>query len=94
MDESYAGKAVAEPKKSESAEPEGEADEDGESASEILVDKNKLPKGAKEGDTCTFRIRKDFGDEVSLEPVAESEPAAEPMTTERDEIAALDTEDK
>ena len=65
----------------------------------VLVDKSKLPHEVKEGDICTFRVVKDFGDEVSLEYVkeGENEPPGggetDNMSTEGREIAALDQKD-
>lgn len=93
MDSSYGSEpAVTPPEKpAETAS----VDEENAGASEILVSKGQLPSGTKEGDTCTFRVTKDYGDEFSLEYVSESAEETteeEPMSTARQEIAALDTE--
>lgn len=91
MDSGYAAAPAVEPP----AEPSETVDEENAGAAEILIAKDKLPSGTKEGDTCTFRVVKDFGDEFSLEYVSEEtgEETEETMnaTTGR-EIAALDTE--
>lgn len=90
MDESYAAPSQA-PKK---PAPQESVDEMNAGAAEILVAKNKLPAGTKEGDTVSFRVSRDYGDELSLEPVSspkEAEPQ-EPMSVERGELEALDTE--
>lgn len=94
MDESHgaAGAPVEAPEK-----PAESVDEENAGASEILISKDKLPTGTKEGDTCTFKVVKDFGDEFSLEYVSEesagtpSEPE-EPMSTAARELTALDQE--
>ena len=93
MDSSYG--AVTPPEKA--AEPKGESqsvDEANAGASEVLIAKDKLPTGIKEGDTCTFKVTKDFGDELSLEYVKETnEEQTEtetPEATTESEIAALD----
>lgn len=75
---------------SEEKAPES-VDEESETGSEILVMKNKLPSGIKEGDVCSFKVVKDFGDEVSLEYVDEGEDSGtSPESEVGDEIAALD----
>lgn len=91
MDSSYGG-AVTAPE--EEAAPAESVDEQNAGATEILIGKNKLPSGTKEGDECTFRITKDYGDEFSLEYVkeTESEPTEEPMSTEGQELSALSEE--
>lgn len=85
LDESY-----SEPQST--AAPEESVDEENAGADEILVAKTKLPDGTKEGDTCTFKVTKDFGDEMSLTPVSdykESETESEPMSQEGQELSAL-----
>jgi len=86
MDESYGAEpSVKPPMESESV------DEENAENAEILIAKGDL----KEGDTVTFRVSKDFGDEVSLERVtASAEPTNDNMTaTTESEIAALDQEE-
>ena len=80
------------------AEDTQSVDEQNAGATEILIAKDKLPSGTKEGDTCTFKVTKDFGDEVSLEYVNEGkensrEQTSDNMasTTER-ELSAMDAE--
>jgi hypothetical protein len=51
----------------------------------------------KEGDTCTFKVTKDFGDEFSLEYVKEPESKAgagtdENMASVSEDFAAMDQE--
>lgn len=93
MDSSYGGGAVTAPDDEGTSPPES-VDEENAGATEILIAKNKLPSGTKEGDTCTFRVTKDYGDEFSLEYVKESasEPTEEPMSTEGQELSALSEE--
>lgn len=70
MDGSYGNAPVTPPDKSApAAEDTQSVDEQNSGASEILISKDKLPSSTKEGDTCTFKVVKDFGDEVSLEYV-------------------------
>lgn len=91
MDSSYGGEAAAvTPPDKAPAETES-VDEENAGAAEILVEKSKLPAGTKEGDTCTFRVVKDFGNEVSLEYVEEGgeEEAEAPETTTGNEAAEL-----
>jgi hypothetical protein len=93
LDSSYATpeKAAEQPKETETV------DEENASGAEILIAKDKLPSGTKEGDTCTFNVTKDFGDEFSIELVKESAPAADEPTSEtleaetESELGALDT---
>lgn len=95
MDESYASAPVSAPDSSSSQADT--VDEENAGAAEILVSKDKLPEGTKEGDVCSFKVTKDFGDEVSLEYVDESEPeeteptTASPEDQAASEISALDT---
>lgn len=78
----------------EKAAPAESVDEENAGATEILIAKNKLPGGTKEGDECTFRVTKDFGDEVSLAYVKESEEQTsdEPMSKVGSELTALSEE--
>lgn len=92
MDSSYSEDTVAgAPDTPEVEKPESVDEENSESA-EILISKGNL----KEGDTVTFRVVKDFGDEVSLERVT-AKPSESPSNdnmneTTANEISALDTE--
>lgn len=89
MDQSYSA-PVKKPAPSAKAET---VDEENAGASEILVSKDKLPEGIKEGETCTFTVTKDYGDEVSLtysETEKPQTPSMEDQTA--NEISALDTE--
>lgn len=76
--------------------PKESVDEQNAGAAEILIAKDKLPPGTKEGDTCTFKVSKDVGDEYILEYVKEgqeedSEPTRDNFdSTTESEISALD----
>lgn len=94
MEEAYGGsKAPVESPESESKSAES-VDEENAGASEILIDKSKLPEGTKVGETCTFRVAQDFGDEVSLEYVKEGEETEteEPGSEVGKELSALSGE--
>ena len=93
MEKSYGGTPPVEAP--EEAEPAESVDEENAGTSEILIAKTELPSGTKEGDTCTFKVVKDFGNEFSLEYVKESpapgEQTADNMeTTTANEITAMD----
>lgn len=93
MDEAMDSGYAAPVKPPAEATPQS-VDEENAGATEILVSKSQLPSGSKEGDTLTFKIAKDYGDEVSLE-LAEETPPGETQedlsATAAKEIAALDT---
>jgi len=72
MDESYSSAPVEAPD-----QPAKSVDEQNEESAAVLIAKSELPSGTKVGDTCTFRVVNDFGDEVSLEYVSESKPESE-----------------
>ena len=100
MDTSYSEPATKTPVEKPETETESETesvDEENAGASEILVSKKELPSGVKEGDTCKFKVTKDFGDEVSLTYVKEAaeqagQPTKDNMEAETaSEISALDT---
>ena len=98
MDSYGAGPPVeAPPEKPESESPETESvDEENAGSSEILIGKDQIP-GKKVGDTCTFKISKDVGDEFILTSVKETEPAEgttndEMSATTESEISAMDAE--
>jgi hypothetical protein len=78
------------------AEPKPTVDEENAQNADILIAKADLPKGCKEGDTYTFRVVKDFGDEASLELVEgnepESETTEEPMDVADRELTAMSEE--
>jgi hypothetical protein len=91
--------AVTPPGKSASAAEDTQSvDEQNAGASEILIAKDKLPSGTVEGDTCTFKVTKDFGDEVSLEYVKDSEEESDEQTSDNmasaaeSELSAMDEE--
>lgn len=97
MDGSYSGETAVKPPEKPVAEEKESVDEENAGATEILVTKSKLP-GKKEGDSCTFKVVKDFGDELSLEYVKPGgktdESTNDTLNAATDgEIAALDTED-
>lgn len=94
MDSGYGETPVTKPE----AKPETDMEEKGKSvdeenagAPEILVMKSKLP-GKKEGDTCTFKVVKDFGDELSLEYMKPHRTKDTMNAETESEIAALDNE--
>ena len=97
MDSSYGNSPVEAP--GAPGEKPGEpapksVDEENAGAYEVLIEKSKLPPGTKEGDTCTFKVSKDFGDEVSLKYVKSPQEGAADQTetpsAAESEIAALD----
>ena len=99
MDSSYGNAPVSPPDKAPADKaPEESVDEQNAGAAEILIGKDKLPSGTKEGDTCTFKVSKDVGDEYILEYVKEDqEEAPEPTrdnieATTESEISALDNQ--
>ena len=73
MDSSYGKDAVETPTEKTAPDETESVDEANAGATEILIEKAKLP-GKKEGDICTFKVVKDFGDELSLEYVKEETP--------------------
>ena len=97
MDSSYSGAPVQPPDKAPSDKAPAESvDEQNAGAAEILIAKDKLPPGTKEGDTCTFKVSKDVGDEYILEYVKEGQKETTEPTrdnfdaTTENEISALD----
>lgn len=90
LDESYSA-PVTPPEGGAESPPGQSVDEENESSSEILVSKQELPAGTKEGDTCTFRVVKDYGDEFSLEyaKAGAGESPTESSTAAED-FAAMD----
>lgn len=78
--------------------PQESVDEQNAGAAEILIGKDKLPPGTKEGDTYTFKVSKDVGDEYILEYVKEEqeegdEPTRENLDATTDkELSALDNQ--
>lgn len=96
LDPSYGGKPASpvvppesggEPGE-EAAEPKQSVDEENAEGAEILIAKNKLPD-VKEGDECTFKVTKDFGDEFSLEYVKEAKPEEDEPQTNDDNMASV-----
>jgi len=97
MDGSYGNAPVTPPDNAPADKAPAESvDEENAGAAQILVAKKELPPGTKEGDTCTFKVKKDFGDECSLEYVKDEESPDEETTrdemdmTTENEISALD----
>jgi hypothetical protein len=81
----------------ESKAPEEKSvDEQNAGQSEFLVSKKELPEGTKEGDTCMFKVNKDFGDEFSLSYVKEDhekppgEMAGDNMAEVGNDFAAME----
>lgn len=95
MDETY-GKAPVEPPKEEPETPTESVDEANAGEAEILIGKDKLPSGTKPGDTCTFKVSQDAGDEFILEYVtadAKAGPTKENLEETTDqELSALDSQ--
>lgn len=96
LDEDYRNAPVTEPETP--AEGQASVDDEAAETAEILVSKSKLPGEVKEGQTVTFRVKKDFGDEVSLEVAAAAPEAGmdeeEPLSVEGSELAALAGEEE
>lgn len=99
MDSSYRSTPVQPPDKSPADKaPQESVDQENAGQSEILVSKKELPPGTKEGDTCTFRVSKDVGEDYILEYVKESEAEASETTdnnfdaTTDKELSALDSQ--
>ena len=97
MDSSYGNAPVSPPDTMPGNKaPKESVDAENAGAAEILIAKDKLPTGTKEGDTCTFKVSKDVGDEFILEYVKEdNEETPEPTRdnideTTENEISALD----
>lgn len=99
MDSSYKSSPVQPPDKALADKaPQESVDEQNSGEAEILIAKDKLPSGTKEGATCTFRVAKDVGDEFILEYVKDGEAeTSEPTdnnfdaTTDK-ELSALDSQ--
>lgn len=97
MDGTYSEAPVESPKESPPAEsPDESVDDANAGEAEILIGKDKLPAGTKPGDTCTFKVSQDSGDEFILEYVKadqEAGPTKENLeaTTDR-ELSALDSQ--
>ena len=99
MDSSYGNDPVSPPDKAPADKaPQESVDEQNAGAAQILIAKEKLPPGTKEGDTCTFKVSKDVGDEYILEYIKEGEEeSAEPTrenldATTESELSALDNQ--
>ena len=99
MDSAYGNAPVSPPDKTPADKaPEESVDEQNAGAAEILIAKDKLPEGTKEGDTCTFKVSKDVGDEFILTNVKEGEEEAQEPTRENvdaktdSELTALDNQ--
>ena len=99
MDSSYGNADVSPPEKAPADKaPQESVDEQNAGEAEILIAKDKLPPGTKEGSTCTFKVSKDVGDEFILEYVKDSEEEASEPTKENldattdSELSALDNQ--
>lgn len=91
MDASYGGDTADTPAEKTAPDETESVDEANAGATEILIEKTKIP-GKKEGDTCTFKVVKDFGDELSLEYVKEEtkEPTEDMSANMESDMAAMD----
>ena len=99
MDSSYGNAPVSPPDKMPADKaPAKSVDEQNAGEAEILIAKDKLPPGTKEGDTCTFKVSKDVGDEYILEYVKDgqeerTEPTRDNLDATTDkELSALDSQ--
>jgi len=103
MDGSYGGggPAVAPPDKAApaSTDESQSVDDQNAASAEMVIGKDKLPPGTKEGDTCTFKVSKDVGDEFILAYVkdeAEDETGEQTNdnmnATTESELSAMDAE--
>jgi hypothetical protein len=97
MDGAYGSAPVSPPDKAPADKaPEKSVDEENAEEAEILIAKDKLPPGTKEGDVCSFKVSKDAGDEFILSYVKDEEQG-EPTndnlnSTTESELSALDTQ--
>jgi hypothetical protein len=101
LDSSYGAQSAVKPPPDsggdtppEAKGPQESVDEQAADGAEILIAKDKLPD-AKEGDECTFRVVRDYGDEFSLEFVkpeaeAEEETSTDNLSTPEQDFAAMD----
>ena len=97
MDGSYSDAPVTPPDAKPAAPDESKSvDEQNAGEADVLIDKKKLPPEAKAGDTCTFKVVKDYGTEMSLQLVKDSEEEKGEPTgnnfdeTTDNELTALD----
>lgn len=100
MDSSYGNAPVSPPDKSPADKaPQESVDEQNAGQAQILIAKDKLPSGTKPGDTCSFRVSKDVGEDYILEYIKEgqeetSEPTRENFDATTDkELSALDSQE-
>jgi len=98
MDSTYGEPSVSAPEEAPAAEPPTESvDEANAEEAEILISKDELPSGAKVGDTYTFKVSQDAGDELILEYVKADQGEVGPTkvnfeaTTDR-ELSAIDSQ--
>ena len=98
MDSSYGNAPVSPPDQSADKAPAESVDEQNAGSAEILIGKDKLPAGTRPGDTCTFKVSQDAGDEFILEFVKEGEDETSETMTENPEavtdreLTALDSQ--
>ena len=99
MDSSYSNAPVSPPDKSPADKaPQESVDEQNAGQAQILIAKDKLPSGTKPGDTCTFKVSKDVGEDYILEYIKEgqeetTEPTRENLDATTDkELSALDNQ--
>jgi hypothetical protein len=97
LDSSYGTSTPVQPPEKSPADkaPEKSVDQENADEAEILIAKDKLPPGTKEGDVCSFKVSKDAGDEFILSYVKDAEQC-EPTndnlnSTTASELSALDT---
>lgn len=74
---------------------ESTAEDQGESGEEsTVIPKTAVPTGTKVGDTITFRVTEDYGDEFGLAPVSGNKSSDNSMmANSNSEIAAMDESD-
>ena len=71
-----------------------ETESEGEDDSQTLISKEILPDGCKPGDTYTFKVVSDYGDEVGVKLVEKEDETDEDETKseEDSEIESMDEE--
>lgn len=97
MDDMYGNEGDTSSTDETNASTQESVDEENAGAAQILISKDQLPSGTKEGDECTFKVVKDFGDEFSLEYVSEekegegeeTEGYSEPMSEVQSDMNSL-----
>lgn len=76
-------------------ESTNDQNEGGENTSEsTVIPKTSVPDGTKVGDTITFRVTEDYGDEFGLEPVSGNKSSDNSMMgMSKEDLASMDETD-